>query len=273
MPEGDTIFRAATQLRKVLVQKTIVRASGRWEIPDAESLSGQPVDGIEARGKHLLIHFGDRRVVHSHMGMTGSWHIYRHGEAWQKSERAAALVLQTERFVVVCFSPKLIELVSATCLRRNEYLNRLGPDLLGPTPDADMVLRRFRSQNPLSIGEVVMNQTVVCGIGNVYKSEVLFLERLHPLVPVGSMTDDKIAAVVQQAIDLMKRNLKGYPRTTRFAAGENVWVYGRRGKECFECGSDIDMIRQGALARSTYFCPSCQPVPAAPKPLRESRSS
>ncbi len=258
MPEGDTIFRTAVQLRKVLDGETIVDASGRWEVEDAASLIGRRMEGIESRGKHLLMHFDDERVVHSHMGMTGSWHIYRPKEAWQKSERAAALTLRTDRFCVVCFSPKLIELITTQRLRRNEYLNRLGPDLLGPRPNDRELLTRFRSQNPVPIGQVVMNQTVVCGIGNVYKSEVLFLERIHPLTPVAVLSDQQILAIVKRSIDLMRRNLEGYPRRTRFSPGGNAWVYGRMGSECFKCGVAIEMLRQGDLARSTYFCPQCQ---------------
>ncbi len=258
MPEGDTIFRIAVQLRKVLENQPIVESRGRWEVEDAASLVDRCVDGIEARGKHLLMHFDDSRVLHSHMGMTGSWHIYRHGEAWQKSQKAAALVLETEKFVVCCFSPKLIELITATRLKRNEYLNRLGPDLLGPTPEDSIVLRRFRSQNAVPIGQVIMNQTVVCGIGNVYKSEVLFLEQIHPLTLVRDLTDEQLLNIVKRSIDLMRRNLESYPRRTRFSQGGNVWVYSRSGDECLKCGAEVKMIRQGDLGRSTYFCPDCQ---------------
>lgn len=258
MPEGDTIFRTAVQLRKVLDGEIIADASGRWEIENAASLIGFRVTGIESRGKHLLIHFDDGRVVHSHMGMTGAWHIYRVGEAWGKSERAAALVLTTDRFCVVCFSPKLIELVSAQRLKRDEYLNRLGPDLLGPPVESRTILERFHTQKSVPIGQAVMNQTVICGIGNVYKSEVLFLEQIHPATPVGSLSDEQILAIVEQAVRLMRRNLEGHPRRTRFLPGSATWVYSRARQPCFKCGTAVAMIRQGDLGRSTYFCPTCQ---------------
>lgn len=191
--------------------------------------------------------------------MTGSWHIYRHGEAWQKPERAAAIVMKTEKFVVVCFSPKLVELITAQQLKRDTYLNRLGPDLLGVETNREDVLVRFRTQNAVPIGQAIMNQTVVCGVGNVYKSEVLFLENIHPLTRVRDLSDKQIEKVVKRASDLMRRNLEGYPRRTRFSPGGNVWVYLRSGDECRKCGTIVAMIRQGDLARSTYYCPTCQP--------------
>jgi endonuclease-8 len=273
MPEGDTIHRTAINLRKVLDDALIIEAAGRWEVPDAAELAGRRVVGIEARGKHLMMHVEGQLVLHSHMGMTGSWHIYRPTDRWQKPERQAAIVLrvgelqESERdsiqdhvkWCVVCFNPKLIELITATELRRNSYLQRLGPDLLGPDVDMAAVVARFRSQGESSIGEAVMNQTVVSGIGNVYKSEVLFLESIHPLIPVAGLSDAQLEAITVRAIGLMKRNLENRPRRTRFRpSGTRLWVYDRRNQPCLRCGTTIDLIRQGTLARSTYFCPGCQ---------------
>jgi len=258
MPEGDTIYRTAAQLRRVLEGRTVSAARGRWEVEDAATLAERRCDSIETRGKHLLMHFDDQRVLHSHMGMTGSWHIYRRGEPWRKSQKAAAIVLDLEDFVVVCFSPKLLELVSSVQLKGNNYLRRLGPDLLGSSLDRDEIVARFRTQDRVSIGQAVMNQTVVCGIGNVYKSEVLFLETIHPLTPVRDLTDHQIWSLVERSEQLMRRNLEGYPRRTRFLPGEKLWVYDRSGDPCLKCGTRVEMIRQGDLGRSTYFCPECQ---------------
>ena len=238
-------------------------AGGRHEVPDANSLTGSTVSGIEARGKHLVIHFDNDRVLHTHMGMTGSWHIYRLDDDWQRPLRQAAMVLKTDRWCVVCFNPKLIELVTARKLLRNHYLQRLGPDLLGPPIDPTAIVARFRTQNSAAIGEAVMNQTVVSGIGNVYKSEVLFLEGVHPRAAVSQLSDAQIVSITDRAIWLMQQNLGGHLRRTRFReSGNRVWVYGRQNEECFQCGTTIRMLRQGDLARSTYFCPACQPAPA-----------
>jgi endonuclease-8 len=260
MPEGDTIYRAATRLQAVLAGQVVQRAESRWLGAPADSLLGRQITAVEARGKHLLIHFDDGRVLHSHMGMTGSWHIYRPGEPWQKPAQRAAIVLEFSQVCVVCFTPKLLELLSATQLRRHDYLRRLGPDLLaGPPPDHE-VLARFRQCNQLPIGEAIMNQTVVSGIGNVYKSEVLFHQRLHPQTPVSNLRDEQILALVAISRDLMQQNLSGRPRTTRHSLdGGRFWVYSRSGKPCYACGAPILLIRQGDAGRTTYYCPQCQP--------------
>ncbi|MEZ6122321.1 MAG: DNA-formamidopyrimidine glycosylase family protein [Planctomycetaceae bacterium] len=268
MPEGDTIHTAAMNLRKVLDGNRIVFATGRHEVPEAVSLVGHAVSGLEARGKHLLIHFDDDRVLHSHLGMTGSWHIYPSGwngtdvdrTRWQKPVVQAAITLANECFGAVCFNPKLIRLISETELSRDPWLQKLGPDLLGPPVDDVAILVRFRSQNAVPIGEAIMNQTVVSGIGNVYKSELLFLAGVHPLTTVGQLTDTQLMELLHRAIQLMKRNLTGGPRKTRFRSdGTRHWVYGRSGEDCLKCGCRIQQLRQGDLARSTYFCPACQP--------------
>lgn len=260
MPEGDTIHRAATRLKAVLNGQTVERAESRW-LGDAaaNSLVGRRIDGVEARGKHLLITFDDQRVLHSHMGMTGSWHIYRPGEPWQKPVQRAALSLDCPQVCVVCFTPKLLELLTATQLRRHDYLNRLGPDLLAEPATSEEVLARFRQANNTTIGEASLNQTIVSGIGNVYKSELLFELRIHPLALVRDLSDLQLLALTAKASELMAKNLTGRPRTTRFALdGGRFFAYGRSGKPCYTCGTLIEVIRQGDAGRTTYFCPRCQ---------------
>ncbi len=259
MPEGDTIFRTAVRLRSVLLEKKIVEAASREPNIDAEKISSSTVERVEARGKHLLIGFDNRLVLHSHMGMTGSWHVYAPGEPWRKPERRAAVVLQCEDVIAVCYSPKLIELLTADALRRHRYLQRLGPDLLGGEINTDEIIRRFRVHDPTPIGQAVLNQTIVCGIGNVYKSETLFLTGIDPFAAVATLDDTQIVSLVQKARELMLANLEGYPRTTRRSLdGRRAWVYGRAGEPCFQCGTVIQMQRQGDLGRSTYWCPKCQ---------------
>lgn len=259
MPEGDTIHRAAANLRKVLVDQKIVSASGRQEVVNVTDLVGGTVTAIEARGKHLIVHFDSDLVVHSHMGMTGSWHIYRLSDQWHKPASQAVLALKTTAWCVVCFTPKLLEVVSETALRRNSWLTRLGPDILGPPIPDEVFLTRMRSQSRNVIGEVVMNQSVVSGIGNVYKSEILFLEGVHPKTGVGLVGDAKLLAIRDRAVVLMKRNLNSAMRTTRFRGdGPRLWVYGRNRQSCLKCGATILLLRQGDNARSTYFCPECQ---------------
>jgi endonuclease-8 len=259
MPEGDTIHRAATRLKGVLDGQIVERVESRWLGAGVNSLRGRQIKEVDARGKHLLITFDDGRVLHSHMGMTGSWHIYRPGERWQKPPQRAAISLECPQVCVVCFTPKQLELLTAAGLRRHDYLNRLGPDLLeGPPPEQE-TLARFRQCNNLPIGQVVMNQTVIAGIGNVYKSEVLFQLRLHPLTMVGDLSDEQILGLAAKAREMMLQNLSGQPRTTRYALdGGRFNVYGRSGKPCYDCGTKIELIRQGDLGRTTCFCPGCQ---------------
>jgi len=260
MPEGDTIHRTAVTLRPWLVGQQVLGARGWTDRIDAESLVGATVTSIEARGKHLLIHFDDARVVHGHSGMTGSWHIYPLGEAWQKPEHRAALVLETARLCVVFFTPKTLELLSPAQFRRHRYLSKVGPDLLADVLDLDKMIARFRTQNHAPVGQAVMNQTLACGIGNVYKSELLFLQNIDPFAPVSNLTDNDLRDLLELARELLQYNLQGPKRTTRFEGdGGKVWVYGRRCQACYLCGTAIEMRRQGDLGRSTYWCPQCQP--------------
>ncbi|WP_254507945.1 Fpg/Nei family DNA glycosylase [Anatilimnocola floriformis] len=259
MPEGDTIHRAATRLRAVLDGQLIERAESRWLGAVAASFPGRKIQSIEARGKHLLIALDDDRVIHSHMGMTGSWHIYRPGEPWFKPPQRAAISLDCPAVCVVCFTPKLLEVLTATALRRHDYLNRLGPDLLAKPPSDEEVIARFRQGNNLPIGQAVMNQTIVSGIGNVYKSELLFSLRLHPLLLVSDMSDEQLLELTTLASELMSQNLSGRPRTTRHSLdGGRFYAYGRSGKACYTCSTPIEVIRQGDAGRTTYFCPHCQ---------------
>lgn len=272
MPEGDTIYRVAFTLRQILPGSTVRNARGKTRYVNPQTLVGATFTEVQSRGKHLLLHLQDGNVIHSHMGMTGSWHIYAPGQPWRKPEQWAALALNLDmtkadpRDVitprdVVCFSPKTLEILSAVKLRRHRYLQQLGPDLMDESLDHAEVIGRFRRHNLATIGEAVLNQTIVCGIGNVYKSETLFLTRTSPFAKIQDLPDPMIAEIVDQARSLMHKNLTGYPRRTRFGnGGDRLWVYGRRGRSCFVCGQAIQMRRQGDLGRSTYWCPTCQPA-------------
>jgi len=239
--------------------QTVTAARCRDSTLPVESLVGRTFSAVESRGKHLLQHIDDGHTLHSHLGMHGSWHIYQPGQPWQKPEKSAAVVIDVPDTVFVCFSPKTLELLTATQLRRHPHISRLGPDLLDEDFDYDEALARFRVHDPTPIGQAVMNQTIVCGIGNVYKSEVLFLCRTNPFVPVSQLSDDEVLQIVKLALDLMSKNLEGYPRRTRFGLDrQNHWVYGRRSKPCFVCGTRIQISRQGDQGRTTYWCPKCQ---------------
>ncbi|MEM8946303.1 MAG: DNA-formamidopyrimidine glycosylase family protein [Planctomycetota bacterium] len=263
MPEGDTLYRIANRLRPVLAGQTIVDAQANpprtGAMIDAESLVGNRVELVEATGKHLLITFDDRQVLHSHLGMTGSWHLYAPDQRWRKPRHRAGVVLKTETHTAVNFSPKFLELVTEHTIARNAYLRRLGPDMMLTETDVAEVIPRMRRCGQLPIGEAVMNQTLVAGIGNIYKSESLFLAKLNPWVTVNEIDDKQLLAYLKLTKCLMRRNRHGGERRTRFSPdGPLLWVYGRSGERCLVCGEFIQIRRQGDQGRTTFWCGECQ---------------
>jgi len=257
MPEGDTIWRAAQTLHKALAGRSVVAASSPVAGVSAAGLAGRTVVAVESRGKNLLIRLDDGRVVYTHMRMTGSWHIYRPGERWQRPERQARLVLETERYVAVCFNAPVVEVLTASALRRHAVLSALGPDLLSAGFDAAAARRRLRALGSLPIGEALMRQTALAGIGNVYKSETLFAERVDPRTPVSQLSDETLRAIFERAHVLMRSNLDRPGRRRTTASG--YAVYRRGGRPCPRCGTPITRTVQGIdQPRSTYYCASCQ---------------
>jgi endonuclease VIII len=259
MPEGDTIFRTARTLGGAMTGRRVERFRTTLDELEGSGLVGLEVARVESRGKNLLIHFSDGRVLYSHMRMTGSWHLYRRREPWRRPEHQARCALDTAAHVAVCFNAPVLELLTAKGLQRHRFLSRLGPDLLSEAPDLEEVTRRMRQRNGDAVGDVIMAQDVACGIGNVYKSESLFLERLDPFRPVSASSDETLRALMLRARRLMLSNLTGYPRITHRAPGGRYWVYGRMDEPCFVCGEPLRMRRQGDAGRSTYWCPGCQP--------------
>ncbi|HEX6963211.1 MAG TPA: DNA-formamidopyrimidine glycosylase family protein [Lacipirellula sp.] len=261
MPEGDTIFRSATTLRPAMEGRVIEDARIRDRQFECERIVGRTVTNVEARGKHLLMHLDNDAAIHSHMGMTGSWHVYHPGQPWRKPTHYAALQLAIYSLEVICFSPRLLELLTEDQLRRHPHLSRLGPDLLSTALDIDSAVARFRARNHLPLGEAVMNQTIVSGIGNIYKSECLFIMQLDPFAPVERYSDDELARLIAKARYLLRRNSGGPNRTTRVGSDAGrMWVYGKSGRPCPKCGSVIEIRRQGEQGRTTYWCRECQPA-------------
>ncbi len=260
MPEGDTLFRVAVTLKRALVGQRILSCDSPLESVARAGLDGQCVRNVEARGKNLLIHFDDGRILHTHLKMHGSWHIYRVGEKWLRRTSSARLVLTTPELVIVCFGAPVVRLLSAHSQSRDPLVGRLGPDLLDPSFDSSLALRSFRREGGREIGDVLLDQAVVAGIGNVYKSEVLFACRTNPFVLVTALSDEDLAKLLHEARTQMSRNVQhGGPRTTRISLqGSRYWVYRRAGERCFVCDTPIERKRQGTTLRSTYFCPKCQ---------------
>ena len=277
MPEGDTILRAARTLHRALAGGTVVRFESvlpaLTRVHEDTPVTGRTIESVTARGKHLLIGFSGGLVLRTHMRMNGSWHIYRAGERWQRARRDMRIVVATDAYEAVAFSVPVAEFLRERDLQRQEDLREMGPDLLSDDFDRADALRRLREQGNVTVGDALLNQRVVAGAGNVYRSEVLFLCGIHPRATVDVVTDAALEEALSTARRLMRANVvdpqssivtyTGYRRTTRRAdAAERLWVYGRARKPCRKCGTPISVVRIGPYARPTYYCPRCQPVAA-----------
>jgi endonuclease-8 len=263
MPEGDTIWRTARTLHATLAGKTIVAFDSVLPTVAAAArrlgVVGQVVEGVEARGKHLLVHFGGGAVLHTHLGMRGSWRLCRRTGAGRASLARARALIETSDVMAVCTLAPVVEMLSPSQVSAHPALARLGPDLLGPGFDPVAARRRLRERGDLEIGVALMDQTALAGIGNVYKSEVLFLCGVSPRARVRDLDDPTIDRLVAKAEELLRRNLGPGPRRTTSALSPlPLWVYRRSHEPCRRCGTEIERVVQGEQARSTYFCPACQ---------------
>ncbi len=275
MPEGDTIYRAARTLGQVLEGKVVTRFETTFaplsSIDDSTPVKGRTVEKAESRGKWLLIHLSGDLVLVTHMLMSGSWHIYRAGERWQRPRREMRVVIAVAEFEAVAFNVPVAKFYTARTLERNSAIPKLGPDLLGTEFASHEARARLIAHRDEEIANVLLNQRVMAGLGNVYKSEVLFACGVHPFRLVSALRPAEIDCILERARTFLEANVKdvmdgrmvtytGLRRTTRASdPGARLWVYRREGKECRRCGATILMQRQGQGARSTYWCPDCQP--------------
>ncbi|MBV9897188.1 MAG: Fpg/Nei family DNA glycosylase [Chloroflexi bacterium] len=265
MPEGDTIFQTAAALRPLLVGQQILRArSGRTPGPQLQRVVGSHVTAVEPLGKHMLIHFDNGLVLHTHLRMGGTWHRYAPGEPWRLAAWKARVVLEVAEHVVVCFNAPIAELMPARAAPLHPALASLGPDLLSPDFSADEAFSRLRSRPDAEIAEALLDQRVMAGIGNVFKSETLFIERVNPWTHVSDLSDDQLRSLVSTAHRLLNENTdSGRPHRVTTRGDPHVrgssYVYGRANQPCTNCGAPIHVRRQGALNRSTYWCAVCQP--------------
>ncbi len=251
MAEGDTILRAARRIEAALGgQELEVRArSGQARAAGLERVDGRRLERVEARGKNLLLHFGDL-VLHSHMGMSGSWHVYRRGATWRKRAGAAWVSLRGAELEAVQFGGPTLRLLSATQLRADPALSRLGPDILAPELDPSAVRARLQASPERELGEALLDQRLVAGIGNIFKSEACFAVKLNPWRKVGELQDSEVERVLEAGRRLMQESVeRGRPSRA---------VYHRAGQPCPACGTPIAARGQGDANRRTYWCPRCQ---------------
>lgn len=260
MPEGDTIHYAARRMRPILVGGVPdeVRtphprlAPARWPA----RLGGRAVEGVDARGKHLLVRFEGGLVVHSHLRMTGSWGTYRSGQRWRRSPRRAWLVLRARGHEVVQFDGPVLELLTASRARFDQRLAALGPDVVAPEwgdEEDRRFVRRLREDDPTRpIGDALLDQRTIAGIGNLWKVEGCFAAGVDPWRPVGAVSDEEALRIVHLVRPRMRRSAQD-GNQTRFKV-----VYGRAERPCPRCGTRIAQRGQGDDNRPTYWCPGCQ---------------
>jgi len=276
LPEGDSILRAARGLHRALAGRTISRFDSVFphltHPLEDRPLVGQVIDRVEARGKHLLMWFSGGIVLRSHMRMHGSWHLYRPAERWQRPRHEMRIVLETPDIIAVAFNVPIAEFASADTIDRTEPLRDLGPDLLREDFDPATAIARIQQRGDMEIADALLDQRALAGIGNIYKSESLFASGVNPFTPVSQLTSGQLERIVAKATTFMRANAgegigamhtyAGLRRTTgRFDPAARFWVYGRAGKPCRRCGTAVRRARQGPYARSTYWCPQCQPGP------------
>jgi endonuclease VIII len=261
VPEGDTVVRAATRLREALEGRRISRIRSFFPAIENAGLAGRKVERIETHGKHLFVHFDDGRALHTHLGMRGSWRIYPAGRAVRTTGPALRLLLQTNENVVALWNAPVVELVRGGARASQPVVKELGPDLLAAEFDVAEAVARLRAHDSRPLGEVLLDQRALSGIGNVFKSEVLFLCGIDPFSPVSAFGDQALESVITTARREMRRSTAAGRRFTRRAVdGPRVWVYKRGNQLCLRCGAAILMRHQGVPPRSTYFCPACQGV-------------
>ena len=282
MPEGDTLARIAIALRPYLAGRVVTGARARLPGPQVSRIVGQKIDAVDAAGKNLLIKFDGGLELRTHLGLHGSWHRYRPGETWRRPPSRAALVLEVPGAIAVCFDAPVVELFERRAEVIHPTISMLGPDLLGASYDQAEAARRLRdpSRAGTAIGEAILDQRAVAGVGNVYKSEILFMERVDPFAPVSVIDDETLERVLATAREQLQANARsdapaGRSTTVDLKTGtrlapSRLWVYDRAGRPCHRCGTLIQAAPQGSeLPRTTYWCPSCQASVSAAAPARK----
>ena len=272
MPEGDTIHSAARRVGAALVGRDIEEIEtphprhrlDRWP----ERLAGRAIRSVDARGKHLLVRFDGDLTLHSHLRMGGAWHVYRRGDRWRRSRRRAWLVIRTPEHEVVQFAGPVLELMTDGRARSDPRLAQLGPDVLAPELDERRILARLGEDDPTrGIGDALLDQRNLAGIGNAWKSEACFLAGVSPWRPLDRLADQDTLRIVRAVRPHMERSVARGGRIETVVPGEGpeaaapgrlTYVFEREGLPCRVCSTPIRARGQGDDNRTTYWCPRCQ---------------
>ena len=278
MPEGDTIFRTARALGRALTGKPVSGFRSTYPLltrfHDDTPLTGQTVEQVESRGKWLLIYFSGGGTLATHMLMSGSWHIYRPGERWQQPRMNMRIVLENSEYVAVGFRVPVAKMLKAEELARALRIPAPAIDVLSEVFDAVEVEGRLLAHSDEEIGDVLLHQEVMAGVGNVFKSEICFVAGIHPFCKVAALSLEQVRASIAVAQRLVAANVLedsgdsivtygGRKRRTTHEADPtaSLWVYGRNGEPCRRCGERVRRRIQGPDARVTFWCARCQPMP------------
>ncbi|NIJ12809.1 endonuclease-8 [Saccharomonospora amisosensis] len=268
MPEGDTVFLTGAILRRALVGRRLTRTDFRHPALATVDLAGTEVSAVRTVGKHLFVRFSCELSLHSHLRMDGSWRVFRPAQRWTMPAHQARVVLQHPQAEVVGFRLHDLELLATG--EESRLVGHLGPDLLDPhwsAEQAEAAERALARQPREQIGTALLDQRVMAGIGNVYKTEICFLLGVSPWTPVAEVDPARAVALARR---LLSANASRPQRSTtgEMAVGRRTWVYERTRQGCLRCGGPVRVASQGAgvFARPTWFCPRCQPGPFPGQP-------
>lgn len=277
MPEGDTIYRSARALQRSIGGQVVTGfetgLAKLARIDDDTPLKGRTIEKIESRGKWLLIHFSGDLILLTHMLMSGSWHLYRSGERWRRARSGMRIVIRTAEWEAVAFNVPVAEFHTPLSLARHPHIQKLGPDILSKEFTVDTgierIVRYAREAPAVEVGVALLDQKVISGLGNVYKSEVAFAAAVNPFRTMKTLSFCEMQRILEIANRFMKVNVMEGGGIVTYSSGRQtrrtmrsqgrLWVYRRQGQECRRCGATILMCKQGIQARSTYWCPECQP--------------
>jgi endonuclease VIII len=267
MPEGDTVYLAAKRMAAALSGQRLTRGELRHPRLAERDLSGLTVLGVHSVGKHLLTRFDNGQSLHTHFRMDGSWHLYRPGQRWRRPGHQARAVLTTQERVAVGFL--LHDMALLATQDEHRLVGHLGPDLLSPDWDektATIAAQRLREHPDVEIGIALLDQRIMAGVGNLYKTEICFLLGVAPWVPMRQVDPDAVVALARRLL-LLNADRPEQSTTGELARDKQHWVYERDGKPCRRCGARVIRAVQGngIYARHTYYCPRCQPGPHLPQ--------
>jgi endonuclease-8 len=275
VPEGDVVWRTADRLHRALAGRVLTHSDLRWPSIATVDLTGRTVSEVRARGKHLLMRLdGDPPLtLHSHLRMEGSWHVHRTGEPWGSARTASEVraVLANAEWTAVGHLLGMLDLVPTADEHR--LVGHLGPDVLGPGWDPDAVLATLAGQPDREIGDALLDQRVLAGVGTMFMAESLFVRGISPWTPVRDIADPRaLLSTVHRLLDANRRGV-WQATTGDTRPGRDKWVHGRSGRPCWRCGTTVRVapIGRAPQDRTAFYCPHCQPGPAPTDDRRPQR--